>query len=393
MKKIIVLLIWIIISVPSACFSDEVILNPVDDTYILEYAPNDINGDMPIVMAGPNINNNDFITFIRFPIDEGYIQGIPEGSIITNAFLKMHRQNDNDPDLYSYRVNYPLDWSETTFYWNYPGGWEYYGPLATGVIHSGTSNHYQFESSAMTNLVNDWYDGIRQNGGFVIAATLNLGYYNIAGLFSKEVWDTTKWPELVIFYDPPSPPTAPTNLVAIFISPTQIDLTWEDNSNNEDHFRLERNYNSGGWELVGNIGANQEEFFQNPLPEGTYQYRIRAEMGSLYSDWAVSNMVNIPLGVNNDINNGNPVIFSLNPPYPNPFNPETTLNWSLPKSGEVSLTIFDIQGRVVARLIDGYQPAGSHEITWNAQNFTSGIYFARLTANDLTQTQKLLFIK
>ena len=85
--------------------------------------------------------------------------------------------------------------------------------------------------------------------------------------------------------------------------------------------------------------------------------------------------------------------YSLFQNYPNPFNPETNIAFELPKPGEVSLVIYDIQGKEVARLVDEYKPAGSHSITWNAEGFTSGIYFARLTAGNFTQTQKLLLIK
>lgn len=88
-----------------------------------------------------------------------------------------------------------------------------------------------------------------------------------------------------------------------------------------------------------------------------------------------------------------PDVYALSSPYPNPFNPFTTLKYSLPEAGNVLLTIFDVQGREAAKLVDSYKPAGSHSITWNAENFTSGIYFARLTAGDFTQTQKLLLIK
>ena len=80
--------------------------------------------------------------------------------------------------------------------------------------------------------------------------------------------------------------------------------------------------------------------------------------------------------------------------FPNPFNPSTELTYSLQSSGEVSLTIFDITGCEVFMLLDGYELAGTHSITWNAEQFPSGIYFARLTSeNGQTQTQKLVLMK
>ena len=299
-----------------------------------------------------------------------------------------------DPTLYSYRVNYPLDWSENTFCWNYTGGWEYYGPLATGVIHTGTSNHYQFESSVMTNLVEEWYDGTRENGGFAIAATLNLGYSNVANLYSKEGLNPDEWPELVIFYDPPSPPPAPTNFIADPIEPTQIELAWDYSAIDPDHFRLERNHNNQGWEFVGNIGGGERDFFENPLPPGTYQYRIRAEVYSLYSDWTYSNIVTIEgTGILDIKSDEMPTTFSLKQNYPNPFNSETAIRFSVPRLSNILVEVYNNIGIKVAELVNVEVMPGFYEIQWNALGNPSGIYFARLTTPDFHQTIKMLLIR
>ena len=88
-----------------------------------------------------------------------------------------------------------------------------------------------------------------------------------------------------------------------------------------------------------------------------------------------------------------PASYSLSSPFPNPFNPETNLIFDLPQAGYVTLVIYDIQGRGVARLIDGYYPPGSHKQKFNSVGLSSGIYFARLTAGNFRQTRKLLLIK
>ena len=85
--------------------------------------------------------------------------------------------------------------------------------------------------------------------------------------------------------------------------------------------------------------------------------------------------------------------FALHTPYPNPFNPVTNLRFDLPVAGEVSLVIYDVQGRVIAILIDGFQPAGIYQRTFDASDLSSGVYFARLQAEGFSQTRKLLFIK
>ena len=88
-----------------------------------------------------------------------------------------------------------------------------------------------------------------------------------------------------------------------------------------------------------------------------------------------------------------PFEFVLHPAYPNPFNPETHLTFALPKPGDVSLMIYDIQGREVARLVDGFRTAGTHEAIFDGSGLSSGIYFARLQAEGFSQTRKMLMVK
>ena len=85
--------------------------------------------------------------------------------------------------------------------------------------------------------------------------------------------------------------------------------------------------------------------------------------------------------------------YALHPAYPNPFNPETNLDFDVPRDGRVSLIIYDIQGREVARLYDGWCSAGFQKITYNAVGMPSGVYFARFKAEGFNQTMKLLLLK
>jgi len=88
-----------------------------------------------------------------------------------------------------------------------------------------------------------------------------------------------------------------------------------------------------------------------------------------------------------------PLAFSLERPSPNPFNPSTTLSYSLPNSGEISLTVYDIQGREICSLYEGYQAAGNHQAVFDGSQLASGIYFAVLQAGEFRQAQKLALIK
>ncbi len=88
-----------------------------------------------------------------------------------------------------------------------------------------------------------------------------------------------------------------------------------------------------------------------------------------------------------------PLGFMLYQSYPNPFNPSTTINFTIPSTSFVSLKIFDINGREVADLLKGELPAGNHSIKWNAENMASGVYFYRLDNRKFTAAKKLLLLK
>ena len=79
--------------------------------------------------------------------------------------------------------------------------------------------------------------------------------------------------------------------------------------------------------------------------------------------------------------------------YPNPFNPETTIGYYLEKSTIVALKIYDISGREIETLVDGFHYAGEHIITWYAEKFTSGIYICRLQAGAFSESRKLILQK
>jgi hypothetical protein len=88
-----------------------------------------------------------------------------------------------------------------------------------------------------------------------------------------------------------------------------------------------------------------------------------------------------------------PETFSLDRAYPNPFNPTTTLSFAIPVDSEVSLSIYNMQGREVSTLIDGNMDAGYHSVVWDANSYASGVYFVKMVAGEFVSTQKLMLIK
>jgi len=88
-----------------------------------------------------------------------------------------------------------------------------------------------------------------------------------------------------------------------------------------------------------------------------------------------------------------PESYSLSEAYPNPFNPVTTLSFAIPVDNEVTLSIYNLQGREVASLINGNMKAGYHSTTWDASANASGVYFVKMMAGEYVNTQKLMLIK
>ncbi|TKJ37254.1 hypothetical protein CEE37_14165 [candidate division LCP-89 bacterium B3_LCP] len=88
-----------------------------------------------------------------------------------------------------------------------------------------------------------------------------------------------------------------------------------------------------------------------------------------------------------------PTSYSLGQNYPNPFNPQTTIRFGLPVASQVNLTIYNLAGRKVATVIDGFRMAGYHEVIFNASQLSSSLYFYRIHAGNFTDVKKMILVK
>ena len=78
---------------------------------------------------------------------------------------------------------------------------------------------------------------------------------------------------------------------------------------------------------------------------------------------------------------------------PNPFNPSTTIRFALPSTERVRLTVYDVLGRKVARLVDGVLPAGTHEAVWHAKGVGSGLYVYRIEAGAHRAERMMMLVR
>ena len=88
-----------------------------------------------------------------------------------------------------------------------------------------------------------------------------------------------------------------------------------------------------------------------------------------------------------------PTSFDLQPAYPNPFNPSTQVEFSVPYTSDVQLIVFNMLGQTVAELANGQYDSGTYSISWNAGEAVSGMYFIRINVGEYTQTQKVMLLK
>jgi len=79
--------------------------------------------------------------------------------------------------------------------------------------------------------------------------------------------------------------------------------------------------------------------------------------------------------------------------YPNPFNPATTISYTLPIAGNVTLKVFDITGKEVRMLDNGYKAAGKYSVTFNASDLASGMYIYRIQTSNFSEVRKMLLMK
>ena len=88
-----------------------------------------------------------------------------------------------------------------------------------------------------------------------------------------------------------------------------------------------------------------------------------------------------------------PTEVSLSNAYPNPFNPVTMLTYDVPSDMAVSMGIYDIRGRLVDELVNAMREQGRYEITWNANQHSSGVYMVKMTAGSAVKVQKVMLVK
>ena len=157
-------------------------------------------------------------------------------------------------------------------------------------------------------------------------------------------------------------------------------------------FRIERRSltTNSGWQELGFVNGNgtttEKSIYsfvdKNPV-EGKSYYRLKQI--DFDGSFKIYNSVEVDYETVKE--------YSLSQNYPNPFNPSTEISFSLAKSGNVTLKVYNILGSEVATLVSGFMEAGKHSVKFNANNFTSGVYLYTIKADNFNSTRKMILMK
>ncbi|MBI5805906.1 T9SS type A sorting domain-containing protein [candidate division TA06 bacterium] len=160
--------------------------------------------------------------------------------------------------------------------------------------------------------------------------------------------------------------------------------------------------NGGAWDTLA-MAAGAADTFSAVIPA---QSLVMGDTINIsYYVWALDDTKNFissparsfkltyPTGVAGQPGNDLPKIFALQPCRPNPSSGRVSFGYQLPKTSNVSLTVYNIAGQAVKRFDLGVKPAGQYKIDWNGNQAAAGVYFYRLQAGDFVSTKKLMIVK
>ncbi len=100
-----------------------------------------------------------------------------------------------------------------------------------------------------------------------------------------------------------------------------------------------------------------------------------------------------PVSAGNEKTDNSAPVFIVRNSYPNPFNPETSIKFSIPARELVTLKIYSVLGKEVATLVNEIRNAGTHEVKFNASSLPSGTYFYRIESGNFVGTKKMMLVK
>jgi len=142
----------------------------------------------------------------------------------------------------------------------------------------------------------------------------------------------------------------------------------------------------------GNISA-VTEWSLTGLQDGYYAWTLRAVDAAYVGSFIAVGEFSIGVVSVDDREDNIPHEYKVEQNYPNPFNPSTTIRYSIPKEGLVTLKIYNTLGEEIQTLVNEIKQTGNYDITFDAENLSSGVYLYRLSAGNFTENKKMILLK
>ncbi len=197
------------------------------------------------------------------------------------------------------------------------------------------------------------------------------------------------------YVDAPLPPAGLTGKADIDLG--TVELNWLANTEPDmDHYNVYRG-DSDDFAVVTPIAAvpaaDPTTYTDTPAgggdAQGNYYYRLTAVDSDGNESTPSKVLMLNPTGIEENL----PLVTKLYKNYPNPFNPSTTIKFSLSANSSVNLVIYNVKGEMVANLVNGNLKRGFYNLKFDGSNFTSGVYYSVLKVNEKTMTEKMMLIK
>jgi hypothetical protein len=176
------------------------------------------------------------------------------------------------------------------------------------------------------------------------------------------------------------------------VSENSVTLSWITATElNNYGFEIERRKINSNWQKIDFIagsGTTTEprgySYADNNLNPGTYSYRLKqVDFDGSFSYYELAETIEIVT----------PVVFALEQNYPNPFNPTTAIEFSLPETGNVTLTVYNLLGQKVTELVNTKLESGSYTYQWDASNAVTGMYIYELRTDKFVSVKKMMLMK
>jgi subtilisin family serine protease len=275
-----------------------------------------------------------------------------------------------------------------------------------GTIPGGDANYYVMTGTSMAAplvagavaLILDRYPSATPSQIYA-ALQNNATTDGYTGSIPNNTWGYGK----LDIYDAINDPAVPVELstFSAINNGSTVIISWRTETEIQNYgFEVERkegntpssfaNDNTNSFEKIGFVQGNgnsnspkEYTFVDNSAKTGKYFYRLK----QIDSDGSTSYSKVIEIDLNT------PKKYELSQNYPNPFNPITSINFILPISGHVRLTLLNILGEELRTLVNEFKEAGIHTINFDARDLESGVYIYKIEAGSFTQTRKMVFLK